>query len=526
MYFSVVFLLRVFLTALALILAVMAFFAWKRRRLAPEAPIFALLILSTAIYSFGYAGEMAQTTLDRAWFWLHVEYFGVPWIPALWLLGALRHNNMKSHPGLLFAIPLITFSSQLTNSMHHLYDRSVTLVPRGPFWVVSVERGPIAWLNICYLVGALLYGGWIYISRSTNSGRSVTQRWIMVTASLVPLAGYLIYLIGYSPWGLDLAPSMLGVTVVLGYIAVFRYGYFDLVPMAQSLVFNNMRDAVLVADLQHRLVDFNPAAQELLPCLATARPGDDLEHVLQASPELTQIMLGPEGTHRLDYEVGGEKQQFHVRVFPLYRDKRPSGSAAILANITSQVRLMRELRHRAETDALTGVANRRSFLAAFKRERVRSARSQESFSLALVDLDRFKAINDRMGHQAGDSVLLAITGRMLQSIRGSDMLGRLGGDEFAILLPQTGATGAMEVTERIRAAVADHPVEWGSETVSASISIGLVTHESGEDTSLRELARRADMALYIAKARGCNTVVAWSRTEDSPHQRESAIFHP
>ena len=526
MFISVVTLLRAFLTALSFVLAVMAVFAWRRRRLAPEAPIFALLILSAAIYCFGYAGEVAQSTLAGAKFWLHVEYFGVPWIPAFWLLGALKHNGLRSHRGLLFTIPLLNFVSQLTNSLHGFHDRSVDLVHRGPFWVVEVQRGPIAWLSLAYLVGALVFGAGLYIVKPSASGNNAMQRWIMVGSSLIPLGGYLVYLFGYSPWGLDLAPSMLGASVVLAYIAVFRFGCFDLVPMARSLVFNNMRDAVLVADLQQRLVDFNPAASDLLPCLAKARVGDDLASVLKNSPDLARVILGPDGTYRTDIETGQEKLHFDVRVFPLFREALRSGSAAILADITAQVRLVHELRHKAETDALTGVANRRCFVAAIEREIVRSARNKEPFSVALVDLDRFKAINDRMGHQAGDSTLVSVVGRVVECMRGSDLLSRFGGDEFAILLPQTGVEGALEVAERIRAAVADRPVEVEGENIDVSISIGIATHAGAERASWNQLLKDADKALYRAKAQGRNKVMAWkSAPAASSHKQASAARH-
>jgi len=510
MSLSVVTMVRLFLTVVALVLAVMALSAWNRRRLAPEAPIFALLILSAALYCFGYAGEVAQTTLAGALFWLHVEYLGVPWIPALWLLGARKQHGLSSRNSLLFAVPLMAFAGEQTTPLHGLYDRSIQLIARGPFWVATADRGPIAWLYIAYLNLAILYGAWIYVFHPPASVHRRMQRWVMVASSLVPLGGYLIYLCGWSPWGLDLAPPMLGVTVILGYVAVFRLGCMDLIPMARSLVFHNMRDAVLIVDLRHRLVDFNPAARELLPCLATASPGDDLARVLSKMPALAEALLGPDGVRTLDLEAGGERQQFNVRVFPLLQDKERSGSAAILANVTAQVRMVHELRHSAETDALTGVANRRSFLAALERELARSARHSEPFSVALVDLDCFKAINDQMGHHAGDSVLLAVTARILQCLRASDVLGRYGGDEFAILLPQTDKEGAAKVAERIRTAVANSTLDVDDQAIQLSISLGLATWDAAEGVDRRQLLKRADKALYQAKALGRNRAAAWN----------------
>ncbi len=516
MYVSVVALVRVFLTLLSLVLAAVAVLTWQRRRTAPEARIFTLLVLSAAIYCFGYAGEVASASLGRAMFWLHVEYFGIPWIPALWLLGMQPQKRLNRGTPLLFVIPGLTFLGQLSNAYHGLYDRSVGFMARGPFGVVTVERGPIAWLNLAYLNFALFYGAWIYLRSPRTPGHSRSQRLIVVGASLVPLGGYLIYLFGWSPWGLDLAPLLLSVSVVLGYIAVFRLGVFDLVPMARSLVFADMRDGVIITDMRQRLVDFNRAAQQILPPLGKARPGEALGRVLHEFPDAVRALTGHEEAERLELDHSGQRLHFDVRISPLYHHNERVGFAATLANITPQIELLHELQHNAETDDLTGVANRRSFLTNMEREAARAVRYQQSFSVALIDVDRFKCVNDSLGHSAGDNVLFVVADRILGCIRASDMLCRYGGDEFAILLPQTGLHGAYELAERVRRTVAEARVEVGAEEpVCVSLSIGLATLLPEQPPDWGLLLKHADKALYEAKARGRNGVVAWEELKQS-----------
>jgi diguanylate cyclase (GGDEF)-like protein len=522
MSLSMVALVRLFLTAVALLLVATSVSAWRRRNRAPEAPIFALLAFCAAIYSFGYAGEVVQTTLAGAQFWLRVEYLGIPWIPALWLLGARKHNGLRSSNGLLFFIPILTFIGQQSNSLHRLYDRSMDLVQHGPFWVAAADRGPIAWLNIAYLNFALLYGVWLYLFRPADPLRSRTQRGLLAASALAPLAGYTTYLLGWSPWGLDISPLALGVTVVLGYYAVFRMGVLDLMPMAHFLVFNNMRDAALVVDLQHRLVDSNPAARELLSCLASAKPGSDMARVLCDTPDLAKALLDEDSSKTVALEVDGERLLFNVQVFPLLQDNRKLGSAAILANVTDHMRLVRELRHTAETDPLTGIANRRSFLAAIERECSRAARYGESLSVMIVDLDHFKEINDQMGHDAGDCALHDVAGRILHCLRESDLLSRYGGDEFAVLLPKTDAEGAAEVAERIRASVADCIVETEENAIAVSLSIGVTTNAETAEMDGRQLLKQADQALFDAKAGGRNRVAVWKEREPSLSQRSAS----
>ena len=138
---------RFLLTGIALLLAFLAVAGWSRRKEAPAAPAFAALVMAMAVYAFGYAGELAQTTVEGASRWLDVEYLALPWAPALWLLGALQHNGIKARVPLLFIIPVITFVGHYTNYHNWFYSGPMELVHRGPFWVLTVHRGPLSLLD-------------------------------------------------------------------------------------------------------------------------------------------------------------------------------------------------------------------------------------------------------------------------------------------------------------------------------------------------------------------------------------------
>lgn len=497
-------LVRILLSTVAIILALLAGFCWSRRRRAPDARIVALLIASAAVYCFGYAGEVAQSSLASALFWLHVEYFGIPWIPALWLLLARKQNRLKSNLGWLLAVPVITFVAELTNSLHGLYDRSMSLVAEGPFWVVSADRGPLAWLNILFLFAALPYGSWLYLSRSGKGSRVVTKHTLVLVGSgLFPLFGYFLYLCGWSPWKLDLAPLMLALSVMLAYLAVFKFEYFDLIPMARLLVFNSMRDAAIVTDMRGRLVEFNPAAVRLFPRFAAAKPGDDVASLFH-NPGL----LGGElsDSREIEVVVKGEKQYFDVRVFPLQLDTRQLGWTTIFANVTARQRVLEELRRHADTDELTEVSNRRSFVRALKRENARSARHHFPYSVIFVDVDYFKDINDRFGHAAGDCALRAVAQGIRACLRDTDLLGRYGGDEFAVLLPQTESHGALQVAARIRSLVGSSRITHEGREFDLSVSIGVASGNAARASDWKRLLSDADQALYTAKAGGRNRV--------------------
>jgi len=507
MTISIVMLTRLFLSAVALVLVLMAAVSWSRRRRASEATTLSLLLVSAAIYCFGYSGEVAQTNLAEAAFWLHVEYFGIPWLPALLVLLAREHNHLPSRLGLLLAIPVITFAAQQTTPWHGLFDRSSQMVLRSPFWIVSTHRGPIAWLFLAYIYAAFLYGAWIYLSKFRGSSSLFRkQSLLFVTSFLPPLAGNFVYMCGWSPWGLDLAPVMMGISAIMGYFAAFRFEFFDLVPQARSLVFNNMRDAALVTDMRHLLVDFNPAACALLPSLSSVNVGDGIAAVFPESLSLQKVFSDPTHSQKIGLRVDDELQHFEVRILPLFLEKHQAGWAVILANITAQVRLVHELRHDAETDELTGVANRRSFAAAIERENARSVRYGTIFSVLVIDIDHFKSVNDHFGHLTGDSVLSTVTSRIVTCLRSADLPCRYGGDEFAILLPETGPESALDVAERIRCAIANDPVEMEGQNIHVSASIGVATYDAAHTADWEHLLDKADQALYRAKAEGRNQI--------------------
>lgn len=162
------------------------------------------------------------------------------------------------------------------------------------------------------------------------------------------------------------------------------------------------------------------------------------------------------------------------------------------------------LERQAVTDSLTGVLNRRGILAKLEAELARSERQGQPLSVGLLDIDHFKAINDRYGHAAGDAVLCAVVDRAQAALRSYDSLGRFGGEEFLIVLPGLEVARAWPVLERVRLRVADGPVRVESQIIPVTVSLGGAAYQGG---SVDALVRTADEALYRAKAQGRNQTV-------------------
>lgn len=171
-------------------------------------------------------------------------------------------------------------------------------------------------------------------------------------------------------------------------------------------------------------------------------------------------------------------------------------------DITERKLLQMELAKQASLDSLTNALNRSSFAERADIELLRSGRHRHDVSLVMVDLDRFKAINDTFGHAVGDRVLSKFGDLIRSCLRMIDLFGRWGGDEFVILLPDTGPSGARNVAERIRDSLEGWMAPCGTRVAA---SLGVVSHRTGE--SLAALLERADAAMFQAKQNGRNCVV-------------------
>jgi diguanylate cyclase (GGDEF)-like protein len=180
-------------------------------------------------------------------------------------------------------------------------------------------------------------------------------------------------------------------------------------------------------------------------------------------------------------------------------------SATLLAIGIRNAQLFNEVRDNSLRDGLTGCFNRTHAIDVIDTELRRARRSQAPVSLIMFDIDHFKDINDRYGHQCGDAVLAAIGSRMRELLRASDLKCRYGGEEFLVLLPETALEGAKRVADTLRRELADRPVPWKDETIAITASFGVTTALSSEVDG-QGLIARADAALYRAKDQGRNCV--------------------
>jgi diguanylate cyclase (GGDEF)-like protein len=186
-------------------------------------------------------------------------------------------------------------------------------------------------------------------------------------------------------------------------------------------------------------------------------------------------------------------------------------------------RAFRQVEAQATRDRLTGIVNRPTLLSALTAEVERANRYKTDLSVAFIDIDRFKEINDSHGHNAGDAVLRHVAELVRSNIRGPDLLGRYGGEEFMLMLPETAPGAAMELAEKLRNRIMQSPVTIpGGERVRATISIGIAGGEGGE-LRVDQLVEEADSAMYAAKSLGRNRTHLFRSVGDETRVRSAPI---
>lgn len=252
-----------------------------------------------------------------------------------------------------------------------------------------------------------------------------------------------------------------------------------------------------LAESQALLDDPAHAENPLRPVLS-----DLLALCLEQQQRLNRLVRISDGYHQIThsrnltlvehYERQLRRLEKITRISDHYHDSLREASAA--------------LEEAAMTDTLTGLRNRRYLMEQLKKESLRGDRQGEYFALAILDIDFFKAINDRFGHEAGDVTLAHVARAIQASIRGYDICGRWGGEEFLIVLPDTNLADAWRVVERVREAITEISLDCLEQEDQSSpqvtASIGLAVHQPGESYSAA--LDRADTALYAAKANGRN----------------------
>ena len=400
--------------------------------------------------------------------------------------------------------------------------------------MMDLVRGPWYLINIIYsytIIGVAI----LVLSQCALRWSPVylNQYRLVLIGSLLPWVGSAYSEFHFSQWhGLDLAPVMFGVSGIIYVFAIMHTHFLDLIPIARGYLIENMRDGILVLDVQNRIVDINPAMANFVEGKISSYLGKNAFEVFQPWIEKFDAFL--EGTEtRIELKVPKDPTHYlDLQVTPLQdRSQLLNGRLMVFRDITERKQvekrlryvndrlqgqlieiglLQSKLREQAIRDPLTNLFNRRYLEETLDRELSRAARENYPVCVIMIDLDHFKRINDTHGHEAGDLVLKAIADVLSECSRRGDFACRYGGEEFVITMPNITLETAYERAEGLRQSLNGLSVPYEYYNLSVTISMGIACFP--ENGQMREtILRAADQALYAAKEAGRDHILSYDQ---------------
>lgn len=519
-------LLIFFFASLSVLAAILyfAFGSWALRS-APDAPtrtIFFLLNVAVGLWSLSTAALVAAPSAELA---LTVyRLAGVTWIPLpslllhfLLLVSGERPLRRRPWIGVPVYLPMVAFLLRLPfDSM------GVVRFEASPVGWVEVWQGSSAWWNgfVVYGIAYPLIGLGLVAFRAWRSQDPVRWRqalWVVLPGppvlGLVFLVGWVLPKMGYQD--LPETGHLLPLFWLAGFArAIASHRLLSITPaVAGREVLDTMAEAVLVLDPGRRVAMVNRAAADLFGrprrqllhgSVSTIFPGEEL-----FAPESFRDLLEGHRVRGLEISWPGDDQEprwLSVSSSSLSdRYERPAAVVVVLQDVTERRRAEEQLRFSATHDSLTGLPNRVVFMDRLATAAAQAARRRARLGVFMIDLDRFKEVNDTLGHAVGDLLLERVAGRLLACVREVDTVSRLGGDEFAVILPEvTGPEAAEIVGERILASIGQpFGLEDREVAISCSVGIALLPQDGHR---AEELLKHADLALYEAKEAGRSTL--------------------
>ncbi len=267
-------------------------------------------------------------------------------------------------------------------------------------------------------------------------------------------------------------------------------------------------EAVVTVLHDGRVEFVNAAAQRILGIDRAEALGahvDDVLVLLDDDAQPIRLVEGLDDVRRGTAHLRTRGDIVDVAYVTSRIDAEDGGAVIVLRDVTMENRLAMRLSFEASHDPLTGLLNRRAFMERLE-EAVSTARERrERHAVGFLDLDRFKIVNDRLGHGAGDRLLCEVSHLMARAVRNGDVLARIGGDEFALLLSNCGLDDARRVADKVRAAVEAYRIESNGMVLDVGVSIGLAPIEAGT-AGAADALDEADAACYQAKAAGRNAI--------------------
>jgi diguanylate cyclase (GGDEF)-like protein len=470
--------------------------------------------LVICIYMFGYAMELNSNTEAQILFWNYFEYLGIPYVSAFWFTVGLIYTgsfNKYRLPLLsaVFGIPAASTILRFTNNLHHLYFASVgfTADRYGKLFIVK-QFGPWYKVQAIYSVLMILATLCIFVFDHVKSKyRDAGQIHFIAAASAVAVSGMVCTFL--RPYGLyiDYMALYLPVTCLLVIITMIRYDFLEAKSMARSKAFESNEDAILLLNRGNKVIDFNKSARRLFSDLGVSLSEGYIKTILKGNSNFFDKIMSDDKTD-IELEMGLKKKYFEITTKSVGNMKKSKWRIKYIRDVTIAHELNKSLELQALVDELSGINNRRAFIQYGEKIISDSDANGQNVHLIMIDLDFFKNVNDRYGHQTGDQVIKRLGIIMNETFGPDNITARLGGEEFGVILSGLNDEKVRSMAEIFLKNVASYQHEYNGETFHVTVSIGIAKKTAFGQT-LGNLMNRADRALYMSKDNGRNCITEY-----------------
>lgn len=486
----------------------------QTRRKAPGSIPLGIFMFALSWWDLTYSLFWANTAAPYPNFWLYITYISAVIVPAAVMMFALQISGLGRllRRPIVLALciePMLVLAALFTDPQHGLFFGETPTQKIG----MILGGGPVFWTNVVYSYLLILIGTIVLVRRfMQTSGIYRKQIAVILVAIGFPWLSSILFVLGFRPFpNADNTPLLFTIAGLASTYAVLRYRLLNIIPIARHVLIENMSDGLLVLDSQNRLVDINPAAEQVLRFRKKSRIGEPVEDVFS---EWSDVVKALYNVNNIRVEVSIDypsKSYLDLKVSPLYDGNRNLiGRLVVWRDITPLKKAQAELQEQAIRDPLTGLYNRRYLLERVDLEFARARRENQPISFVMVDIDHFKNVNDNFGHKAGDIILQKLAAQLLSRTRIGDIACRYGGEEFLVVLPNIKAEKAHQIAERWRKLFMGSTMPLEYTDIKITVSCGVSEFPLHGGTS-EELIATADKALYYAKQTGRNRVVIWKK---------------
>lgn len=486
---------------------------------------FFLQIAFVAVWSIGALMEMLSATEEGMLLWRNIEQIGVFLLPVACVYFAVdyaRYERLKKYLPLLVIIPIIAILLIFTDSSTHVMRTGYTISYSPLFGkALSVHQTIVGVLFVSYnylLVFIALVILFVFSRQVAKGMRRQVILVLIATGLVFVLAFVKTAFFEGTKINLPIVTIYLPGSLILFY-NLYQNDFFSVTPIARDKVFDVIDMGIVVTDSYGRITDLNPWAEQLMKgCfgIQDKLTGEKMSQVFGAHPgwvNLTRACADGE----TELQIATDSTCFlHIRVYPLQTQRGDSiGTVSMIRDVTFSRIQELALISKAASDSLTGLLNRESFLEVFSEDLRAASQIGSRVSVLMMDLDKFKLVNDTYGHDQGDLVLQAVSDVLKDVLRHEDAIARIGGDEFAAVLPGVGKKEASEIARRILDAANRKLIQHESAVpIPLRLSIGICDNSC--DSSAEDMLKCADKAMYQAKNLSGNCCIEWDCDPASP----------